>query len=205
MINGAPGLGEASFGILVAHISHLLSVLVLYDMSRSMCNRGSEDVRTKFAFLAALLHVVSPAGIFLTAPYAESPFALFNFLGCYFYLKVYGDRATGNALGGGLSRLASGLFFGIATTFRGNGLLSGCVFAYDASVIAWEILSSRKILNHLHDLSFTIAAGSMVALGSLVPQLLAFSQYCLDVSGERRPWCRRRIPSIYGWVQSHYW
>ena len=162
-------------------------------------------MRTKFAFLAAFLHVVSPAGIFLTAPYAESPFALLNFLGCYFYLKVYDDRATGNTLGRDLSRLASGLFFGIAATFRGNGLLSGCVFAYDALVIAWEMLSSRKILNHLPDFSFTVAAGSMVALGSLIPQLLAFNQYCLEVSEESRPWCRYWIPGIYAWVQSHYW
>lgn len=162
-------------------------------------------MRTKFAFLAALLHVVSPAGIFLTAPYAEGPFALLNFLGCYFYLKVYDDRATGSILGRDLSRLASGLFFGIAAAFRGNGLLSGCVFAYDASVMAWEMLSSRKILSYLHDFSFTVAAGSMVALGSLIPQLLAFNQYCLEVSEESRPWCRYWIPSIYAWVQSHYW
>ncbi|KAL8796240.1 MAG: hypothetical protein Q9195_001355 [Heterodermia aff. obscurata] len=181
IINYAPVLGEASFGILLAHVSHLLSVLLLYDMSRSICNRGADDERTKFAFVAALLHVVSPAGIFLTAPYAESPFALLNFLGCYFYLKVYDDRATSNSLGRGLSRLASGLCFGIATTFRGNGLLSGCVFAYDVSVIAWEMLSSRKVLNYLHDFSFTVAAGGMVALGSLVPQLLAFNEYCLKI------------------------
>ena len=174
-------------------------------MSLSICNRSSEHVRTKFAFLAALLHVVSPAGIFLSAPYAESPFASLNFLGCYFYLKVYDDRATGKGLGRDLSRLASGLLFGIATTFRGNGLLSGCVFAYDASVIAWTMLSSQDILNHLHEFIVTIAAGSMVALGSLTPQLLAFSQYCLEASEETRPWCRHWIPSVYTWVQSHYW
>ena len=174
-------------------------------MSLSICNRRSENVRAKFAFLAALLHIFSPAGIFLSAPYAESPFALLNFLGCYFYLKVYDDRATGKTLGRDLSCLTSGLFFGIAATFRGNGLLSGCVFAYDASVIAWTMLSCQDVLNHIHDFSVTVAAGSMVALGSSIPQLLAFNQYCLENSGETRPWCRHWIPSIYTWVQSHYW
>ena len=190
---------------MLAHASHLLSVFVLYDISRSISNRKSEDEKTKFAFLVGLLHIISPAGIFLSAPYAESPFALLTFLGYFYYLKGFEYQGKGNINKRDFSSLAAGLFFGVAVTFRGNGLLSGCIFAYDVVVIAWKILSRQDYFNHLRDFFVTIASGSLVALGYLIPQLLAFPEYCWIEVQEKRPWCSRWFPSIYAWVQSHYW
>ena len=174
-------------------------------MSRSVSNRKSEDEKTKFAFLAGLLHIISPAGIFLSAPYAESPFALLTFLGYFYYLKTSQYQAKGDFYKRDASSLAAGLLFGVAVTFRGNGLLSGCIFAHDALVIARKMLSRRACLNHGRDFFITVASGSFVALGYLIPQLLAFREYCWIEFEETRPWCSRWFPSIYAWVQSHYW
>lgn len=201
----SPGLTEVWVGILNAHISHLLSVFILYRMSRSIWNRTSEEERTRFAFLAALLHIISPAGIFLSAPYAESPFALLNFLGYYFCLKAYEYQSKGGKTKKQLSTLAAGLLFAVATMFRSNGILSGFVFAYDAILITWRMLYSEDHLSHLKDFPVVIASGTMVALGSLIPQSLAFRDYCSKSVEEPRPWCNHWVPSIYAWVQSHYW
>lgn len=203
--HGTSGLGEAFIGILLAHVSHLLSVFILYDMSRSISSRKSEDEKAKFAFLAGLLHTISPAGIFLSAPCAESPFALLTFLGYFYYLKRSEYQDKGDINKRDLSSLAAGLLFGIAVTFRGNGLLSGCIFAYDAVAIAWKLLSRQDYLNHARDFFVIVVSGSLVALGYLIPQLLAFREYCWIEVEEMRPWCSRWFPSIYTWVQSHYW
>ena len=36
-----------------------------------------------------------------------------------------------------------------------------------------------------------------------MPQAEGYLQYC--TGGNTRPWCNRWLPSIYAWVQEHYW
>ena len=198
-------MNEAAAGIVIAHGSHLLSVIVLYNLSQSLCRSRREHERTKFAFLAALLHVISPAGVFLSAPYAESPFALLNFLGFHLYIKAHQDEAINSRTKRDGLLLAAGLLFGMTTMFRSNGLLSGLVFAYDATSITWMIVQTRRVMDHLRSLCVTVVGGSLVAMGSVLPQLLAFLEYCSKTADDARPWCTHLVPSIYSWVQSHYW
>ena len=198
-------MNEAIAGILIAHVSHLLSVIILYDLSQSLCRPRREYERTTLALLAALLHVVSPAGVFLSAPYAEGPFALLNFLGFHLYIRAYRNEAIINRINRDGSLLAAGLLFGFATMFRSNGLLSGLIFAYDATSITWMIVQSRNVLDHIHSLCVTVVGGSLVAMGSVLPQYLAFLEYCSKPAEDARPWCTHLVPSIYSWVQSHYW
>ena len=203
--DGKAGLNEAAAGILIAHVSHLLSTIILYNLSQNICRSRRDFERTKFAFLVALLHVISPAGVFLSAPYAESPFALLNFLGFHLYTKGHNHEASSNRIKGDGLLLAAGLMFGIATMFRSNGLLSGLVFAYDAIALTWMILQSRSVLDHLRGLCVTVLGGSLVAMGSVLPQFLALLEYCSEPAGDARQWCTHLVPSIYSWVQSHYW
>jgi phosphatidylinositol glycan class V len=49
-----------------------------------------------------------------------------------------------------------------------------------------------------------------VALGTVVPQAVAYRRFCLSGSGdgegkEVREWCVRWVPSIYAFVQAYYW
>lgn len=198
-------MNEAAAGILIAHVSHLLSVIVLYNLSQNLYRSRREYERTNYSFLAALLHVISPAGVFLSAPYAESPFALLNFLGFHLYIKAQHNEAINNRIKRDGLLLAAGLLFGIATMFRSNGLLSGLVFAYDATSITWMIMQSSSVMDHLRRLCVTVVGGSLVAMGSVLPQYLAFLEYCSKPAEDARPWCTHLVPSIYSWVQSHYW
>ena len=60
---------ESLVAIGISHVSHLIAVLALYQLTITLCNDR------KLAYLAAVVHILSPAGLFISAPYAESPFA----------------------------------------------------------------------------------------------------------------------------------
>lgn len=134
--------------------------------------------------MAAILHVLSPAGLFLSAPYSESLFSLLSFLGTYLYIR----GAT----------LASGAVFCCATGVRSNGLFNGSVFLWDF----FQALSRRRWQRVVK----IGIAGLLVGVGLVFPQVLAWRVYCVGTDGEEvRPWCGKAIPSVYFFVQEHYW
>ena len=200
------GLPEAVIGIIIAHLCHLLSVLLLFRLSKAICLDQSEMAADRFALLAAAFHVISPAGVFLSAPYAESAFALFNFSGFYAYTISRNElkRAQGG-MKRSVAMVAAGCCFGLATTLRSNGLLSGSLFVWDAVESAWWVLTGYRITFALQRLCVTLAAGSVMALGTVVPQYLAYMEYCGNSAQDRRPWCSNWVPSIYAFVQNRYW
>lgn len=187
---------EAVAGIAVANAAHLLSALVLYRLGQVVWRDQT------LSLVAALLHVVSPAGLFLSAPYAESSFALLSFSG--YLLFALGCRAEHRPTRRDLYTILSGIFFGLATAFRSNGILNGVPFA-------WEVLRnlprlSQRPTDTLRRLSALGVGGVCVAAGSLGPQAAAYLRFCSGASGpEGRPWCQGYVPSIYTFVQSHYW
>ncbi|KAF7592845.1 ER membrane glycoprotein subunit of the GPI transamidase complex-like protein [Aspergillus hancockii] len=60
---------------------------------------------------------------------------------------------------------------------------------------------SRDVFRRL---SVIVIGGCVVALGLIVSQWLAYAAFCM-ADKPARVWCERLIPSIYGWVQVHYW
>jgi len=196
-----PGNAEAVAGILLAHVSHLTSVLVLYALSNEILD--SAPKASQAAFISAALHIFSPAGLFLSAPYAESPFALLQISGYYFYVRSRKHRAAGGSLEGNVETVISGLLFGLSTMLRSNGLLNGILFACDAIEYSIELLRYRLTVEALRKLAAVVAAGFLILIGAVLPQYLAYQDYCSVEP--RRPWCNKYIPSIYAWVQSHYW
>ncbi|KAI5282126.1 ER membrane glycoprotein subunit of the GPI transamidase complex-like protein, partial [Ascosphaera acerosa] len=228
--NGLDGLAASEqwhalvvSGVLLSHLAHYASAVVLYLLGREVFSHersstdpdgaGRRQPASRVPLLAALLHVVSPAGVFLAAPNSEAAFALFSFAAMYAYAVSW---RIGHGSGppprhaSGCSAallLASGLLLAIATLLRSNGLLSGCIFAYDFATLAVQLVRSRPKATA----ATTVLVGRMVALlvaGTLVfcafagPQVVAFLQFC---TAPRRPWCHARIPSIYTFVQEHYW
>lgn len=187
---------EPLLGILVANTSHLLSVLVLYRLGRVVFH----DAR--LALVAASLHVFSPAGLFLSAPVAESTYSLLSFTGHLLFAESCGkDRRprSRDAL-----ILLAGVSFGLATVFRSNGVLNGVLFA-------WQFAQQlARLLRHPTDavrrLIILGVGGLCVATGLVVPQLVAYQRFCFGAGGgEPRPWCESYLPSIYAFVQQHYW
>jgi phosphatidylinositol glycan class V len=208
-------------GIIIASVSHLLSVFLLYRLALALPLSKKENA-SQFAFVAATLHIVSPASLFLSAPYGESTFSLLNFLGQLLYVLSYSNSPSSYDIRNDLILVLSGICFGLSATVRGNGLLSGILLFHDACLWAGLILDrigvpilNIKILpvifrDAIKDfpsrrMPATIIAGLLVAIGFATPQYVAWGDYCGTGVADRRPWCDRLPPSIYSWVQSEYW
>ncbi|KAK6846443.1 glycosyltransferase family 76 protein [Apiospora arundinis] len=158
----------------------------------------------KISFVAALLHIVSPAGVFLSAPYQESPFALLSFLG--YFLLAHGCLGPSRSIRKDAAIVGSGIVFGLATLFRSNGLLSGVTFAAFALAEFRGLVTTSLGFVSLRRLAAFGMGGISVSMGSLVPQTLAYKTYCTEPSVEAlRPWCLKTLPSIYTFVQEKYW
>jgi Gpi18-like mannosyltransferase len=155
-----------------------------------------------FCLISAVLHIISPAGAFLSAPYGESLFSLLNFTGFYLYSSGLLSENAGSRSRRDIFFLLAGILFATATTIRGNGIISGCLFAYDAVQGAVRFLYEGPSIDLFRRTGFIVLGGSIVALGSIIPQYIAYTEYCVATS---RPWCGRLLPSVYGWVQVHYW
>lgn len=191
---------EAAFGIVTSHVTHLLAILTLYSLTLRLFNRKP------LAFLSALLHILSPAGLFLSAPYAEAPFAFLTFLG-YNILASASAQIRGS-LPWSAAQISAGAAFGLATACRSNGLLNGIPFAAECIIIVHGLLASpitpASVTTSPAALLAPGVGGVLVAMGSVVPQYLAWVRYCSGAS-EARAWCGRTVPSIYSFVQEHYW
>lgn len=195
----------ALFGILVAHISHLFSVFVLYELSLLVFESYPPPKRSSIVLLTACLHIISPAGMFLSAPYAESLFALLNFAGFYLYGSSCQRHSASSELSTHCFLFSSGLCFAVASTVRGNGLLSGLIFVYEAVKYIWAGLFREGFSSSVHLRRFCalLLTGLVMGCVAFYPQYLAYREYCTPSA--KRPWCSHTLPSIYGWVQSEYW
>lgn len=101
--------------------------------------------------------------------------------------------------------LLSGILFGIATTFRSNGILNGMLLLEEALRCLYGLKRDMLDVATLRRLIATGIGGLCVASGFLLPQYIAYSEYCRDSGVVARPWCNRVVPSIYTFVQDHYW
>ncbi|KAL2147451.1 hypothetical protein VTI28DRAFT_9351 [Corynascus sepedonium] len=193
--DGGP-VPEALAGIAVANTAHLLATLVLYRLGQVIWRDQT------LSLVAALLHVISPAGLFLSAPYAESSYALLAFSG--FLLFALGCRAEGTSTRRDLYTIAAGACFGLATAFRSNGILNGLPFAVEVLRHLPALL--RSPIDTLRRLLALGVGGVLVAAGSVGPQIAAYLRFCSGASGALpRPWCHGYLPSIFTFVQQHYW
>ena len=188
--------------VALANAAHLLSVLVLYRLTRTVFGPGPG--RDSTAFIAATLHIFSPAGLFLSVPYGESLFSMLSYFGYLTYAKSLEDDARRLWLWRDSLVMMSGALFGLATAVRSNGLLNGMLFLYDALVALTQTADgvSPASLSRLISLA---VAGIMVALGTILPQWVAYREFCVIDVPPSRPWCTGLHPSIYAWVQQRYW
>lgn len=193
----------AAAGVALSHLCHFLSVLVLYAMTKNIFGPLRSDDGA-FPFVSAALHIISPGGAFLSAPYGESIFSFLNFAGFYTYSSALLDQRRGDSLLRSAKLIAAGVLFAAATINRSNGLLSGTLFAYDAILVSLRLLTKGFSIDRLSHLLSILVGGSIITIGTLWPQYVAYTIYC-GADAVPRPWCEKMIPSIYGWVQEHYW
>lgn len=191
-------------GILASNICHYVSVFVLYRLLMLVLDHRQQR---SVALVASVLHIFTPASLFYSAPYAEAMFSCLNMFGMLQYAESYGvARNAGSPVRETAHKLLSGLSFAAATLLRSNGLLSGLLYVYDLARYLPLIFAGRLHISDLRRILVTCLTGICVAFGFILPQYQAYRQFCGDASEDQPPpWCERRVPSIYSWVQSHYW
>jgi GPI mannosyltransferase 2 len=154
------------------------------------------------AFIAAVLHVLSPAGLFLSAPNPEASFSAWSFAGIC--LLVWRYKVNSAGLSDAITLLA-GFVFEQALRHRSNGIFNGIPIAVAFFQAGTAFVKDRK-WEYARELLVLGVAGAWTLLAILEPQVQAFLQYCSPQDDTTaRPWCSARIPSIYSFVQSHYW
>ena len=199
-------LSEAAIATGLAILSHLLSVLVLYRLTRVVFATPSDK---PFALITSSLHIISPAGLFLAAPYAEASFSFLSFSGYSLYVSSILAHGRRRFVERDVYVILAGLCLGIATTYRTNGVLNGFPFLYDAVVCITELAQRQDVWSRLRRLLSLGLGGALVGSGLVVPQWLAYRQFCVSAvessTLDSRPWCTRSVPSIYTWVQDVYW
>lgn len=197
---------DALMGVAVAHASHWIAVMALYKLttvlSSNRNNSGADRQTPRLALLASLLCIVSPAGIFLSAPYGESPFSALSFAGVLVLALAY--RHASGSLTRSAGVLVAGAVLGLATAVRSNGLAAGLVFAVEA-LRAVAAFAKRPGFTPVVAAGAAGLGGILVALGSVIPQYVAYNIYCAGPLGPLRPWCENTVPSIYSYVQDVYW
>jgi phosphatidylinositol glycan class V len=205
-------------GVVISHVAHLVAVGLLFGICYAILPTSRLRAR-KIAFTAAILHIVSPAGLFLSAPYGESLYAALTFAGVWSHATAFlalgaqdsyllGPSKTADAsfsLRSAFFLILSSVCFGLGSLIRGNGLLNGLVFVFDIVPYVYclpTVIRRRDIQSLLTTVSIGLAGvllGLIYASGQIEPYL----RHC--TSGNDRPWCSAFPPSIYTFVQRHYW
>jgi hypothetical protein len=150
---------------------------------------------TDLATTAALLHVASPAGAFLAAPYAEAAFAALSFAGALLYASASpsslpspsGRRKGGTWMAAARREaavLGAGAAWGAAALVRSNGVFAGLVFAYDA--FAWAVGALDALVDAGAGLALACAAGAVLAAAG-------FGVWRVDLLGEQE---RRLVEAL---------
>lgn len=177
----------------------------LWFLTRRLVDVG-KNPDSVVPFRAATLYIFSPAGVFLSAPYSEALFASLSISGFLGYVYAVHYLNHGRALTGSVLMVVAGVPFGLAAIVRGNGILAGVTYLLEAVATAYALLTQDFTLSRILRLASVVAGGLLIAVGMMIPQSLAYVEYCAGRTPEaRRSWCNNTIPSIFAWVQSHYW
>ncbi|KAF3165399.1 ER membrane glycoprotein subunit of the GPI transamidase complex-like protein [Orbilia oligospora] len=196
--------------------SHLVSAVVLYHLTavlfetalpKGASTLGSGETPKIVAFVAATLHILSPAGIFLIAPYNEPVFSVLSFSGYYLYSYAIKNTAIDGQHGliNEVFLLLSGLLFGVSGLFRSNGIINGVLFVFEVLQSFWRLTSGTNPPANIRLFLVSGISGALVGVPMVWRQYQGWSEYCATESSTQRVWCSKTLPSIYSFVQSHYW
>lgn len=192
-------LSRILLAVVVSNASHFLSAIALYHLSAIVFSDRATPSRRVLPLVAALLHIISPAGLFLSAPYSESLFSLLTTTGYWLYTKSTKSSA---GIGQSFLLLMSAVSLSISCTVRSNGLLHGIPFLIDFILELGQFVRRPGFLAVFRITTLGIC-GLMIAGGLVLPQFIAWRQFCLGSS--KAEWCGNTIPSVYFWVQDKYW
>ena len=166
---------------LAGNLAATVSPVLLYRLTWRVTRHA------ELAATAAVLSTFAPSGgSTLAAPTPESFFSCASLAG----LLVL-ESARGKGIGWGKIVKAS-VWFAVATAFRTNGIML-------VGYVVFKLLQGRDWAAVLK----VVVAAVVCVLPSAAFQLWAYGRFCSTQEG--RPWCEARLPSVYSFVQSHYW
>lgn len=212
--------------------SHYIGCILFYYLTMlvypSLLGGASSQLTLKsldfFARKSAMLYVITPAGVFMSAGYAEPLFACLSFLGLILRALNWPTVA--------------GFIFGLSCLIRSNGLFWGLLYLYDLACFFFPSISmatsapqpatqkrksgkQKKVSKStkqktkiqrsesLFELLRILCGGGFIALGFFGVQFYAYRVYCtgssLNPFARKPEWCRNQLPLIYSYIQSRYW
>lgn len=175
----------------ITNVCHFLAAVVLFHYTRLVFQNARIFSPDRMAWASLLLFVMSPAAMFLTAPYSEAIAALSSFSSLLLREKAlalkYGSARVNAPL-----YVLSGIAAALAYGFRANCLLIGLVYVYD--------LFARPLrISHI----LPIFAGLILGAALVLSQAANYVAVCYGT--DRGEWCHSRIPSLFAYAQAHYW
>ncbi|XP_020256887.1 GPI mannosyltransferase 2 isoform X2 [Asparagus officinalis] len=170
-------------GYVLNNVAFVLAAVFLYRLSILILKDSGAALR------ACILFCFNPASIFYSSVYSESLYALSS-LGGLFYLF------SG-------SNTVAMLLLALSGAARSNGAINAGYFCFLAMLQVCDAIIQKK--RHK-----VVAAGIGRSLFIFSPFILfqAYGYWIIcqcSSSNELRPWCKGRVPLLYGFLQSHYW
>ncbi|KAJ1723026.1 ER membrane glycoprotein subunit of the GPI transamidase complex-like protein [Coemansia erecta] len=183
-------------GVIVSNVSFVLAAATLYKL-------GAETMRNeRLAYIAALMYVIAPSNIFMSAVCTESLFALVVFLAMLFIGRRNYLLAAGCLGISGLCR-SNGLVY--AGFFIWNMVIRGDIWQGYAANSGNRLVAAlvRRMLAAL--LLVGLSAAGFVAFEVYGRNRLCNGPAALADVLSKRPYCTSTWSTIYGFVQAEYW
>ncbi|KAK6456225.1 GPI mannosyltransferase 2 [Scheffersomyces xylosifermentans] len=188
-IGNADYYSKLLLSLIVSNILHFISVVLVYYLSLQFFKQNKT-----LALRSALLMVVAPAGIFLTANYSENLSNVLSFASILSYDKSINPHDPGkNNTKSIVSKplyVLSGIFTAVNFTVRANSLLLGIPYLLDLFEFGL-----------VEDAIWCLIAGGSVFLSLVWTSFTAYREFC-PARGE---WCNNTLPILFSYAQKKYW
>ncbi|KAJ9105768.1 hypothetical protein QFC20_004255 [Naganishia adeliensis] len=182
-------------GVFLANALSVAASVAFYKLtSRVSANKT-------FALYASYLYILTTSPATASSPYTEPLFAFLTCTGLYLVLPSRISKKSGASLV--LSKILGLVCLAAATGTRSLGILNMLVIAWQA-FLQPIIQGDRRVSIVINRGFLTAAAAAFIVLPFVGFQYLAYRSYCSD-GKTTRPWCDHALPSVYNFVQDHYW
>lgn len=175
-------------GLLVSNLCYVVSIVLFHRVSLRVL--GSESLTA----LATILYTVPPSSVFMTGAYTEGLFCMCT-MGALWALfcqeSIWGGAVCIAA--SCMTRSNGVLHIGFLGHFALRGIVRSCLESNNRN---------RKVLIGILKL---VAASCIAVFPLLHFQMQGYQRFCEVNNGLERTWCRKSVPSIYGFVQEAYW
>ncbi|WOK93210.1 GPI mannosyltransferase 2 [Canna indica] len=173
-------------GYLLNNLAFSLAAIFFYRISLLVLKDAAAALR------ASVLFCFNPASVFYSSIYSESLYALFSLGGIYYLFS--GEN------------IAAMLLLVVSGSARSNGALNAGYFCFQALRHTCDAIAhKKKFIYAAKEIVTGAIYSSLIFMPYILYQRHGYLNICLDGTNDLRPWCKKRIPHLYGFLQSHYW